>query len=294
MVIATLGRPEPLRSAVRSLAAATRPPVELIVVDGSATATATEVVAELSPTAPFPIVLVASPPGLTRQRNAGLRRVTGDVVVFLDDDARVDEDAFAVIARAYADPEVIGATGRVVEPSSHRVGGQRSQLRRLLAAGQREGTFTSYGYPRRIVDGRSPIDVAFMPGCFMSARTSCALEVGFDEGLPGYALAEDEDFSYRVSRLGRIRYLPDAVVHHDNSGFGQRDRRSFGRAVVVNRYYLFRKNFSQTLSARAGFAFLLLLLVGHRLVNFDWRGLLGLLDGVVALRRGETPASLVP
>jgi GT2 family glycosyltransferase len=264
------------------------------VVDGSATSSAAEVVAQLSPTVPFPVHLVATPPGLTRQRNAGLARVAGDVVVFLDDDARVDQGAFDVIARAYEDPGVVGATGRVVEPSSHRVGGQRSQVRRLLAVRQREGTFTTFGYPRRIVDGSRPADVEFMPGCFMSARTSTAREVGFDEGLPGYALAEDEDFSYRVSRLGRIRYLPEAVVHHDNSGFGHRDRRAFGRAVLVNRHYLFRKNFPQTVSARGGFVLLVFVLLAHRLLNFDWRGLQGLFDGVVALRRGETPASLTP
>ena len=30
---------------------------------------------------------------------------------------------------------------------------------------------------------------------------------------------EDEDFSFRLSRTGRIRYEPSLVVHHDNAGF---------------------------------------------------------------------------
>ena len=84
-----------------------------------------------------------------------------------------------------------------------------------------------------------------MKGCFMSARREAATTVRFDEQLTGYALAEDEDFSYRLSRLGRIRYAPEIVVQHRKLGFGAQDPRRLGRLVVVNRAYLFRKNFSR-------------------------------------------------
>ena len=71
--------------------------------------------------------------------------------------------------------------------------------------------------------------------------------------MGGYALAEDEDFSYRLSRLGRIRYAPEIVVEHRKLGFGSHDPRRLGRLVVVNRAYLFRKNFPGTALARAQF-----------------------------------------
>src|SRR3954447_26044779 len=106
-----------------------------------------------------------------------------------------------------------------------------------------------------------------MQGCFMTARLAAARSVGFDERLPGYGLAEDEDFSCRLARLGRLRYLPDLVVHHGNEGFGTRDRRAFGRSVVVHRTYLFRKNFVQTRAARIQFSAFIGLLVLHRLAN---------------------------
>ena len=44
-----------------------------------------------------------SPKGLTIQRNAGLRRATGDVVWFLDDDVSFDSD-FAGKINYAADP----------------------------------------------------------------------------------------------------------------------------------------------------------------------------------------------
>ena len=113
----------------------------------------------------------------------------------------------------------------------------------------------------------------------MSARRELAERVGFDEGLDGYALAEDEDFGFRLSRLGRVRYIPALRVVHKRLGFTSHDSRAFGRLVVRNRGYLFRKNFPQTVRARAEFGLLLGVLVMHRLVNREWRGALGLVEG---------------
>ena len=76
-------------------------------------------------------------PGLTRQRNAGVRAAEGDVVVFLDDDVEVAPGLFAALARGYEDPGVIGATGVVVEESARRLVGKQSRLRRLLGRGSR-------------------------------------------------------------------------------------------------------------------------------------------------------------
>jgi GT2 family glycosyltransferase len=282
VVIATLARPDVLATAIRSVRSADPPPTELIVVDGDAKRSAESVAARMADDAPFAIRYVAAKRGLTRQRNVALEVAIGDVVVFLDDDAEVEPSALGRLVSAYLDPGVVGATGRVEEPSSNRVGDQRSPLRGLLPGGGAEGTFTRFGYPRRLVHLDVARDVEFMPGCFMSARRSVAAVVRFDEQLPGYGLAEDEDFSYRLARLGRIRYVPEAVAHHAGSGFGTRDSRTFGRQVVRNRAYLFRKNFPQTPMARVQFLMLLWILVLHRLLNRDLRGVLGIVEGAAA------------
>jgi len=283
VIVATLGRPERLDRSLQAIAALAPGPDEVVVVDGSADGSAAPVAAAAGAR------YVASPPGLTRQRNAGLAAARSDVVVFLDDDAALEPDALAVLAEVYADRDVVGATGRVEEPASHRIGGQRSGVRRLLRGRRQEGTFMACGYPRRVVVGAEAIDVEQMPGCFMSARLEPARATRFDERLPGYALAEDEDFSYRLSRLGRVRYDPRAVVHHDNSGFAGRDRRAFGRTVVVHRWYLLHKNFAPTPFARLQFAALVVVFVVHRLLNRDLAGVRGLLAGVGAISRGAKP-----
>ncbi len=75
--------------------------------------------------------------------------------------------------------------------------------------------------------------------------------------------------------------MPEAKLVHRKTGFMTHDSRALGRSVVVNRAYLFRKNFEQTALARVQFALLVLLLVAHRLLNREWKGALGLLEGAV-------------
>lgn len=284
VVVCTLRRPGPLARCLEALAACRPPPDEVVVVDGDEARSARPVAAAFAG-----VRYVPAAPGLTRQRNRGLSACTADVVAFVDDDARVAPDVFARLAEAYADPAVAGATGRVVEPGDHRFGGRASWARRLVTGTERPGTFTASGYPRRHAPPDRDLDVELMPGCFMTARRHHAAEVGFDERLAGYGLAEDEDFSWRLSRLGRIRYLSGAVVDHDNAGYAGRDGRAFGRQVVVNRSYLFRKNFPQTGRARAHFALMVGVLVAHRVVNRDWPGARGLLEGLVAVATGGRP-----
>ena len=105
----------------------------------------------------------------------------------------------------------------------------------------------------------------------------------FDELLTGYALAEDEDFSYRLSRLGRMRYVPSISVWHEKHGV--RDRRAVDKKLVLNRTYLFTKNFPQTTLARVQFGLLLATLLPHRLLNMEWDGARGLLEGYRELWR---------
>jgi GT2 family glycosyltransferase len=295
VVIVTKGRPEALARTLASLSGCEPSPHEVLVVDGDEERSAQPVV-DAAGGDRLALRYLASEPGLTRQRNRGLELVTGDVVAFVDDDVAFERDALAVLAEAYTNPAVVGATGKVREDQGRRFGNSRSRARRLLAGGGAEGTMTTFGYPRRIQDEDAERDVEFMPGCLMTARREVADVVRFDERLPGYALAEDEDFSYRLSRIGRVRYLPRAVITHERTGGQSSATRSFNRYVVVNRAYLFRKNFARTPLTRVGFAMLIAVLVVHRAVNGEWSGVRGLVEGSAeAWRNGRSDSwSRVP
>jgi GT2 family glycosyltransferase len=285
-VIATRGRPEPLRKALESSIADLPPDGEIIVVDGDPAHSARAVVGELQRAAGGAIRYLESPPGLPTQRNRGIDAARGDVVVFTDDDSILHPGLFAALAAALEDPAVVGATGRVVESRIGRIGSDaESRLRWLVLGGGRQGTMTSFGFRRPIVDVDRPRDVQYMPGALMSARRSVAAEVRFDERLSGYALGEDDDFSYRLSRRGRIRYLPAAVVDHLALGTRTMDRRAQDRLVIVNRTYLYRKNFGGTPRGRVGFVALIGVIFAHRVLNREWQGVRGLIDGLCEVRR---------
>jgi GT2 family glycosyltransferase len=139
-----------------------------------------------------------------------------------------------------------------------------------------------------------PRDVEFMPGPLMTARREHAAAVRFDERLAAYSLGEDDDFSYRLSRRGRIRYVPEAVVYHHELGWRNIDRRKMDRLRVVNHSYLFRKNYRRTWRARAGFARHIGVLFAHRVVNREWSAVRGLLEGMWDVRRSRGPGALPP
>ncbi len=279
VVLPTVGRPEMLRETLIGLVRCEPPPDEILVVDGGPTAGVEELVRALASERSVPrLEYLTSPRGTSVQRNIGIDRAQGEVIVFVDDDLFVERDVFARLSLVYSDPRTLGASGHVVEPLSRKIGGQRALLRRLLLPGE-QGRFTRFGYPRYVYEVNVERDVEWMPGCFMTARREAAASVRFDEHLRGYSLAEDEDFALRLSRLGRIRYVPEIIVYHQKTGFRSIDSRSLGRMVVQNRSYLFRKNFPQTPTARLQFQLLVGLLLAHRLVNRDLRGARGILEG---------------
>jgi glycosyltransferase involved in cell wall biosynthesis len=287
VVIVTKGRPAPLRCAIESVARELQSDGELLVVDGDPERSAEAPVRALEDGfAELHIRYIATQPGMTLQRNAGIDAAQGDVVLFVDDDCTLEPGIFEVLACAYSDTEVVGVTGRVERRARGRIGPEsHSRLRWLLLGAGRQGTMNSSGLRRPIVNVAKARDVEYMFGAFMSARRYVAASVRFDEALTGYCLGEDDDFSYRLSRRGRIRYEPAAAVFHDELGYRATERAEVDRARVVNRAYLFRKNFTQTLRARVGFMGLMAMLCTHRILNRDWSGLRGLLAGMGDVRR---------
>ena len=285
VIIPTLRREEQLRETLASLAACDPLPDELIVIDAAPERSAeahTTGIAELG----VRVQVLSSPGGVSRQRNIGLGKASGELVVFLDDDVLVQRRLFEIADEIFTDTTIVAATGRIEEPRSRRLIAHESRVRRFLPGGGREGQYTRYGYPNYLRDPYQARDVEFMPGCLMCVRREAAVAVGFDERL---ALAEDEDFAYRLTRLGRVRHDPRLTVIHRKLGFRSRDRREFDRSLLISRLYIFRKNFEQRPLARLQFGALSVALLLHRLVNLDLQGALGVRDSMrwAVSHRGE-------
>src|SRR5205823_3030448 len=135
VVIPTMRRESILEATLESLGSCDPAPDEVIVIDADAAGSSKPVVTAFDHLAAPAVRYHNSEPSLTRQRNLGIDDASGDVVVFLDDDVSIEPDLFGRLSEAYRDPDVVGVTGRVIEPEQHRKVGPRSMLRRFLPGG---------------------------------------------------------------------------------------------------------------------------------------------------------------
>jgi len=148
--------------------------------------------------------------GLSRARNVGVKRATGDVVAFIDDDAIADEKWLENLVSDFDDPGVVGVGGRI-DPL-WEVGFPTwfpEELYWVIGCSYK-------GLPTRKAVIRNPI------GCNMSFRRSVFEKVGYfstifgriGNNLMGH---DDTEFGIRAtSKLPgtKILYDPEAVVFH--------------------------------------------------------------------------------
>jgi glycosyltransferase involved in cell wall biosynthesis len=148
--------------------------------------------------------------GVSEARNTGVRHATGEVVAFLDDDARADRHWLEAIARAHESARVLG-TGGLIEP---RWEGERPdwlppELYWVIGCSYR-------GLPTTAAPVRNPIgaNMSFVRDVFADAGGFSA-ELGRVRGLA--MSCEDTEFAARARRARPgtiVLNLPDARVEH--------------------------------------------------------------------------------
>jgi GT2 family glycosyltransferase len=250
VVICTRNRPDDLAACLASLDGQTRPPEEVVVVDASDDdGPARRVAAWAGSTRAPRVRVVRAAPGLTRQRNLGVRASRGEVVTFLDDDVVLAPGYLAAIAALFAgDPALGGAEGVVETPPLHG-------RRRLVNACRAAFGMNTLGRPRGVKrSGFVTYDawpaavqaVDCLVGCNMSYRRAVLDRFRFDEWYDGYGLGEDCDFSYRASRAFRLVQTPDARLVHRVSPVARERLPALHEMGRVNHYYFVRKNLPAT------------------------------------------------
>jgi GT2 family glycosyltransferase len=211
VIIATKDRPEELKKCVESLLGQEEVfPKEIIIVDSSGPGPVTS--EKLDPEKrPCPVEIIVSRPGLTFQRNRGVKASKGSILAFLDDDCVVNKDYIVELEKAFNElPEAGGIHGLVLNPP------KRNRLKRFftdiffLPEMSGTGKLKYSGVPSYLDFGvfeskKGPVMVEVLQGCGFSFR-KVVFEKGyfFDESLEGYCLGEDYEFSFRVS--GSLNY----------------------------------------------------------------------------------------
>jgi GT2 family glycosyltransferase len=101
-----------------------------------------------------------------------------------------------------------------------------------------------------ICEPRDVVTTEAARGLCMAFRRKVFEEERFDENMPGYALKEDVDFGYRVSRRYTIIQTPHARCDHLPAEANRPSAHLVMRVYVGNQVYLHRKNMPQDLKHR--------------------------------------------
>lgn len=228
VVIPTYNRPSDLRGTILSYLSGTSVPDQIIVVDQSIVPFDP---ADCGLDAPTEILVVhSSEPSLTRSRNIGARQARNDVILFSDDDVRVDERTLQLLSAAMGNDEVALVAALDAADNPHFGGGAKGSLARnvigMLLGMKRPWRHDGYVI-RSNMRGRYPenadkrVSTEWAMGFFFCVRRSCMerWDVWFDESLKRYAYAEDLDFSIRYCKYARAEGLrtvlePALYVNH--------------------------------------------------------------------------------
>ena len=254
-------RAQLLRDCVDSLLCGLRRPDELYVVVDTNPSLADELGRSLPPEAQL---LRCDGAGLSAARNVGIAASGCDVVAFLDDDATADEGWLLSLTGAFdADQQLLGAGGPVLPRWATERRWMPDELFWVVGC-------TYAGHRLDAGPIRNPI------GCNMAFRRRelAALggfEITFGKQRGALSTCDETELALRLERehgMGRIRFVPEARVHHlvpaSRVSWRLLMRRSFSEGVAKGR--LSRRFAGAPLSTERGYVRLLLADAAPRLL----------------------------
>lgn len=216
VVIPTYNREEALRDSIADVLKQDYPDFEVLVVDQTAshqpeTQTYLEETAAALKIKWFRVDW-ASLPGA---RNYAVRRSTGDIILFIDDDVELPEGFLKAHAKNYRDrPEIGAVAGRVFDRMKLGESGGSLTIEDLPPEAMDPGIAW---YHIDLVHTVKPQKVISARGCNMSFRREIFTECGltFDERFRGSAVREESDFCLRLRETNyQIWYDPEASLVH--------------------------------------------------------------------------------
>ena len=191
------------------------PNYEVIVVNDGSTDDTADVVRG------FDVRLINTPNrGLSHARNVGLAAAAGEIVAYVDDDARPDEHWLRYLAHTFMTSQHAGVGGPNIVPADD------PPLAQCVA--HAPGGPTHVLITDRLAE--------HIPGCNMAFRTRCLREVGgFD---PQFRIAGDDvDVCWRLQAKGwTLGFHPAAVVWHRRRNSARaywRQQFNYGRAEAM-------------------------------------------------------------
>jgi len=247
-IICTKDRKEDLFRVIESVMEQSRRPDELIIVDAGSSQDLKNVLAESFPKLSIKYFHVGS--GLTRQRNFGIGKSSGNMIVFFDDDVILDRNYLFYTEEVFARDlgnKTGGAMGKITNINNDSLKFKLMQLysKIFFLTSEGRGKLKPSGLPSHpfTLDCEEPMEVEVLSGAQMAYRREVFEHEKFDETLSAYCYLEDVDFSYRIFKRGyKLIYQPKALIKHMASPTSRLPKKEKSRMFVVNHFYLFKKN----------------------------------------------------
>jgi glycosyltransferase involved in cell wall biosynthesis len=243
IIICTLNRPRDLRDCLESIVDQDRMPDEVIIVDSSVDQRSAAVAADFS--GALPIRYFHTRQGLTYQRNFGIQRARGEIILFLDDDVILTREFVRQIEGGFLlDRRVDGVGGLFTNIARQSMASRFLRRIFMLPRVDGHGQMQKSGFVAHPWGAPEPKMqwVEVFCGAAAAFRREIFSEFSFDEFYSGYGLGEDADFSYRVSLGHRLLYNPEAKIYHRESEVNRINMEKFYYMKTYNHYYFFRKN----------------------------------------------------
>lgn len=207
-------------------------PKEVLVVDGGSTDDTREIVEDMP--SPVELITVDGNPGYGACNNVGVEHATGEYVVILNPDTKVEP----------------GTITRLLEPLENPDGPSVTVPKILTYDGARINTigninhFTGLAFVRGFGDppeewSQSERVAALSGACFAIRRSEYRELGGFDDSI--FLYMEDVEFSWRLNAHRQdILYVPDAIVYHDYDEVlvdeAKLEHLEVGRYIILRKY----------------------------------------------------------
>jgi GT2 family glycosyltransferase len=160
------------------------------------------------------------PPGVVAARNEAVRQSHGEVLIFVDDDVRIDDCNFISRHVAnYTDTRIAAISGREMSlsnsqqhsPSNNQAGNTPTKTRDPLKS--------VLGFDRNT---NERVEACVFSTCNCSVRRDVFLDLGgFDENYSGNSYGDDSDFALRLCKTNwLIMYDPGAALIHLKAPLG--------------------------------------------------------------------------
>lgn len=261
-VIPTKDRPFELSQVVDDLLGQTLPPTDIVVVDQSSSGEPRRLVEAVvrrhlggrASNVRCVYLHDRTLSGLTAARNVGIDNSTGDIVLFLDDDVRLEPRFVEEVATTYVRFPEFGGVGGVVTNYDPPPLVQRVFARIFWRGPFHDPRQALYHHADRLRTDE-PIPIDRLGGGLMSFRREVFHRLRFDTTLSGYCLGEDVDFSFAASRQYRLAINPKARLQHLRSP-GARPTTSWATQEMRALRFLYKKHWATGIGNRLCYGWL--------------------------------------